>query len=412
MVIFLPARINAQFTGASPYQYALENTWYNPAVNTLASLSGTYYASPYSSPANLNSFILLHYNQDQLKDDILKKLNKENHFGLGMDNSLILWPLLPLKISGKQYGIGLNIREVYFQDMDFTDDFFKLMYQGNVPFAGSTASLSPLNFLTNSYLEAGLNFISNSGTATKYSVGLSYVMGSRFYSFNASSAELFTSVDGDSLHANINLDYKSSNPSKNQFFSFNGSGCAASFYLHHNFTANKSLTFAVDDVGFINWNRNSVSFKFDSSLSYTGFDIFSENSFSSGQSNFLDTFLNITENPSAEPFLLWLRPAVNLSFQYKINKKGSQLETGIKYTLAANSFPGSYLCFKYQPYGNFYCRGGVTYDEFQNPGANLELGIRLYQHVIVRVGTWHLEQFFVPFNGQSLYCNVSAVMGK
>jgi hypothetical protein len=407
-----PGFVYAQFAENSFYSYYSNDDWIQTGKKTLLSLSSTYYASPYSNPSYLNYFILLHYYADNLNNDIAIKLKKENYFGVVMGNTLRVLPVMHIKIRQRDFGLGLTIRNVYDQRIYFTDDLFTLIFEGNVPFAGKTASISPLDFKTISYQEAGINLISPSDKRLKFGIGLSYIKGSRFYEFSARRGKLFTSEEGDSLYADINVKYASSNPGNKGLFTYNGSGMGLSGYLVYDFNAKSSLFISVDDMGFIYWNNKSIDFKFDTSTSYIGYDLFDKNSIGTDQSLFIDTFFNIKDNPAHKSNFMMLNPSFNAVYTLKTGSKGSKLICGASYRIYKHNYPGAFVNYRYKPAKNLYLQGGISYDEFRKMGGNLELGLRLFKKWVFRLGSYHVEQFFVPFNGQSLYFDLTGVFGK
>jgi len=408
----LPVFSFGQFSENSFYLVYSNDDWIDANKNTLISLSSTYFASPYSAPAYINTFILLHYNEDNLRKEISGKLKSENYFGIDMVNSLRIWPVIDLKLAGKTFGLGLTIRNVYDQRLYFTDDIFKLMYEGNVPFAGKTARIAPLDFRTLSYQEVGLNLVTRTTDRLNFGLGLSYILGNRFYEFNASRGTLYTSEDGDSLHTDINLSYKSSDPAKKNFGSVNGSGAGFSAFAKYDINKKSSLYLALDDLGFISWNKKSVNFSLDTSGSYTGFDIFSKSTIGEDPKLFIDTFFNISKSPATGSYLMWLKPRVNLIYALSTDTRGNKLFFGITYRFDQYSFPGFYLQYRYKPVNNLYLRGGVSYDEYRKVGGNLEVGVRLYKKLVFSLGSYHIEQILTSMNGQSLYFDLTGVFGK
>jgi len=411
-ISLLPVYSFGQFSENSFYTYYSNDDWIDANKNNMVTLSSTYFASPYSAPAYLNTFILLHYNQDNLRQEISGQLKSENYFGINLSNTLRIWPALNFELAGKNFGLGVTVRNVYDQRIYFTDDFFRLMYDGNVPFAGKTARIAPLDFRTLSYQEAGLNLVSRSTTRFNFGLGLSYILGNRFYEFNATRGTLFTSEDGDSLHADINLHYKSSDHAKKNFGTVNGSGAGFSAFAKYDINKKSSLYLALDDLGFISWNNKSVNFSLDTSTSYTGFDIFSKSGVKEDPKLFIDTFFNITKSPATSSYMMWLKPRVTLIYSLNTDARGGKLIVDVTYRFDQYSFPGIYLQYRYKPFNNLYFRGGISYDEFRKAGGNLELGVRLFKKLVFSLGSYHIEQFFASMNGQSLYFDLTGVFGK
>jgi hypothetical protein len=408
----LPVYSFGQFSENSFYGFYNNDDWIDPGKNTMLSLSSSYFATPYSAPAYLNTFILLHYNEDNLRNEISKKLKSENYFGIEMVNTLRLWPVFDFKLGGTNYGFGITVGNNYEQKIYFTDDFFKLMYEGNIPFTGKTAQIAPLNYRALSYQEAGLNLVSRASGQFNFGVGLSYIKGNSFYELNASKGTLFTSDDGDSIHADINLTYKSSDPSQKEAKSFNGSGSGFSAFVNYNINSKSSFYFALDELGFISWNNKSVYFNMDTSGSYTGFDIFDKTDPGKEPGIFIDTFFKITESTSNASYLMWLKPRANLVYSLNTSTKGSKLIIGASFRFDHYSFPGMYLLYRFKPVKNLYFKGGISYDEYKNLGGNLELGFRLYKKLVGSIGSYHVEQFVTSMNGQSLYFGITGVFGE
>jgi hypothetical protein len=408
----LPVCSFGQFTENSFYTYYSNDDWIDTDKNSMITLSSTYFASPYSAPTYLNTFILLHYNEENLKKEIAGKLNRENYFGIDMRNTYRTWPIFNFKLSGKNFGLGIFFRNVYDQRMYFTDDLFRLMYEGNVPFAGKIARIAPLDFSTVDYFEGGFELVSRTTDRMNFGMGLSLIQGNSFYEFSATRGTLFTSEDGDSLHTDIKLNYRSSDPDKKEFSNNNGTGAGFSAFAKYDINKKSSLYLALDDLGFISWNDKSINFSFDSSVSYTGFDIFDQSALGEDPKLFIDTFFNISKSPATSSYLMWLKPRVNLIYSLNTGVKGSKLIVGVTYRFDGYSMPGIYLQYRYKPVNNLFIKGGISYDEYSRVGGNLELGIRLFKKLVFSIGSYHVEQFVTSMNGQSLYFDLTGVFGK
>jgi hypothetical protein len=407
----LPATGFAQFAEDSYHELFQKQSWIKRDSNNIMSLSSSYIASPYSAPLYLNTFILLHYNEDNLYQEVSAKLNKENYFGIEMTNTLRIWPLMDVKIAGEKFGLGFIAGNRYEQKIYFTNDFLKLMYEGNAPFAGQTAKIAPLSFRALNYQEVGVSMISKSTDRFNFGLEGTYLKGNNFYELNASRGTLFTSAEGDSVYADISYEYRSSDPEKKELMAFNGSGAGLSAFLNYDLNKKNSIFLALDELGFISWNNKSEYFSIDTFGSSTGFDFF-DTTGSRDPGSIIDTVFRQKENTGTAKYQMWLKPKINMVYTIHTGAKGNKLTMSVSYRFDHYSSPALSLQYLYKPVNNFFLRGGVSYDEYKNVGGNLEMGFRFFKMLVVNVGSYHVEQFFTSMNGQSLYFGITGVFGK
>lgn len=160
----------------------------------------------------------------------------------------------------------------------FSSDAFKLAFEGNRPFLGKTATLDNTN-LTNLHWQQ-IQFEAKYYTPDRKTdavIGFSILNGQQLQEINIRRASLFTEQNGTALNVSSSATYYRSDTAFTKTGSRNGSGTSFNFRFNTKMGDTTSpyrqlLTFIVQDIGFIRWNKNSEIYSVDTSLHFTGVD--------------------------------------------------------------------------------------------------------------------------------------------
>jgi len=206
--------------------------------------------------------------EDTHLDKLYQNMKSQNRAGFLANGGIELYNFSDTLFGKPNWGMRAGFSTNYNGFLSFNRDLFKTIYRGNKSFADETTQLGPIigGYQAWQKFGAGIFHKKNWSSAT-----LSLVAGQQYQSLIASSASLYTSLNGDSLSLAYAGDYMRSDSSKKGFA--NGSGLGLAIDLNYNLPLadNKGvISIAVYDLGFIAWNKASQRFRYDSLTSWTG----------------------------------------------------------------------------------------------------------------------------------------------
>ncbi|MEA3495256.1 MAG: DUF5723 family protein [Bacteroidota bacterium] len=370
------------------------------------SFGSSMFSSPTVEFSRMNYFLLTQFGDRDYKNKILSGLKDENLMGTEFENYILYSPAISDVFGFKDYSISFLLKSVYQQSLFVTDDFVNIFFHGNSSFAGKTAELSPLNYKNYLYHEMQINLNKKSENNLCYGFGLSLISASILNEFIVSDASLFTSEEGDSLYANLNVSIRRNNPSKNDLFAVNGLGTALNLYASYEFENKNSFFVAIDNLGFINYNKNTNYFEIDTGISFTGFDVFDEELFEENSENnsFLDTFNNLDNFGLNESYLSFLQPRLKLIYSIKNVYKEFDVNTGLIYVLSKHRTPFVFANLNYSINEKILISSGLSFDQYRKTAFNLGMKMKLLKNAELTFGSYHLEGFGISrTNGFNFY---------
>ncbi|CAN5335233.1 hypothetical protein BH09BAC5_BH09BAC5_26520 [soil metagenome] len=246
-------------------------------LHNVVSVSGEYNAG---SDALTNSFLNSFFKGDYLdsitKSDQEARLLPSNRIGGYASYSMSYsWRMHP--DTGKwEFTVAYRDRQSAYGK--FSADAFRLAFEGNRPFKGTTANLdnTHLTYLHWQQLQFEAKYFSPDNRSDA-AFGFSVINGQQLQEVSISKASLFTASDGSFVDASSSASYFQSDTTSSKFGSRNGTGSCFNFRFNAYFGDStkryySQLSFMVQDLGFLRWN-NSIIYNVDTSLHYTGVDV-------------------------------------------------------------------------------------------------------------------------------------------
>ena len=158
----------------------------------------------------------------------------------------------------------------------FGEDPLRLIAFGNKDFAGKNANLDKLDLTLLQYTTIQFGYtIEKNGYTLGVAPGL--VIGNKYASIKSNGGYLYTSSIGDSLYAEVSGQWSQSDTSSKLIYDPNGIGASVDFFFSMPFDLFKknenigNITFEVNDLGFIVWNKNTLTYKIDGEYGWGGF---------------------------------------------------------------------------------------------------------------------------------------------
>ncbi len=158
----------------------------------------------------------------------------------------------------------------------FGEDALRLIAYGNKEFAGKKADVNNLNVLLQQYTSIQFG-ITRTRDKKTFGIAPSVVIGNKMARVNSEGGFLYTSPIGDSVYAEAKGTFSQNDTSSKLAYDPNGIGAAIDLFYSMPFDIfrkNESigqLTFEVNDLGFMVWNKNTLTYSIDGNYSWAGF---------------------------------------------------------------------------------------------------------------------------------------------
>lgn len=223
----------------------------------------------------VRSFYYGRFIDEDTKFIATRKMEESNLIG-GMTRIGFTYTIHSLQIKNAPV-LSFSLLDRSHLDVKFSDDLFNVLFYGNKSYAGQTAQMGDfaLNYLRYQQLRFGW---SRNGNATHggYGFGISLLSGEQNRSAKMSVADLYTAADGTFLDLQVAMEIDRSDTTHTGYFAQNGMGFSTDLFYEMPYTCwNRpgKIRFDVKDLGFIQWNSNSMHHSVDSSYHYEGMEV-------------------------------------------------------------------------------------------------------------------------------------------
>ena len=176
--------------------------------------------------------------------------------------------------SGERWSLGFRRRMNI--SGRFSDDAFRLAFQGNTRFKGEEADFSRTRFNSMSWTQIQFGYVTPQPQGM-ISFSFSLLAGHRYNQADIEYGTLYTDSQGLNITSSVSGDYWASDTSNTTAFALNGMGTSVDItYLWYeelprgNF---HSVRFDLIDFGFINWNNKTIHQTVDTSFEWSGIDV-------------------------------------------------------------------------------------------------------------------------------------------
>lgn len=158
----------------------------------------------------------------------------------------------------------------------FSDDAFRLGFQGNTQYKGLEADISGTRFTALSWTQIRIGYATQETKNSTVQVAFSGIIGNSYTEGNVNYGKLFTDSQGLFVNGSVAADYYSSDTANRAPLAINGFGTSVDIawkYLHQRGKAQESFSIEFLDFGFINWNKKTIHRFADTTFHYEGVDI-------------------------------------------------------------------------------------------------------------------------------------------
>ena len=271
---------------------------------SIIGIDGDYFFGSTSIKNSLTNALL----SNSYIDEDLKKsssLGDNNKFGNYFQSNIYYASMGDTLFGVPNLGMRFGMNYYSMQNINFSRDFYNLMFYGNKQYEGEYADISKLdvNRLTYQSFEFGLfkRFAEKkNGYHTVY-LGLSLIKGQDYLYLYTNEARMYTAPDGEYLDLTINSSYFASDSAKSTMATFAGMGAAINFYWAYEDIEHKSrFEITLTDLGLVSWYNEPLNYMADTTIRFNGQeidDIFNpENSDEISQDSIMQLIYSKSEN--------------------------------------------------------------------------------------------------------------------
>jgi len=386
--------------------------WLYDFQSPMLTFESTYFMG---SPTVDNSFIDNYFNGaylgEYMKNTTFNNLTPTNIFG-AHDNFKLSFTM-PVIGGGSTVAYYFAVENKNIVDLKFSDNLFKMIFDGNKQFAGDTLHIKD-NFMTYTgftQLKGGIvKQISSKGFQQTFLGILSLNIGTMQDNIHINNARFYTDAEGALLDTDLDMIYQSvKNKSVSKVKIANGLGTGIDFY--YNVKSDKGYNFSVafTDIGFVRWFKQySNVIKKDTAFIFDGIDIkdilninASTNALS--KDSIQKRITNMTENKAYTSYL----PMTMQLYFYKEISKILEIGTGMKYVFNAAEKPYYFVDAKYYIFQHLMISPTLSFGGYSGLNAGLDLGLNIRQYNFY-IGSDYLTPYIddVKFRGKGYYFKI------
>jgi hypothetical protein len=315
---------------------------------------------------------------------------------------------------GSKFHFMAGLKEVDILNAGFRSDVYNLAFNGNQAYEGRTANLGNTSVNNYTYQEIKLGLIWDKDSSIKIGVSVSYLKGQSLAQLSTGAASVYTAADASQLNFALNgsLAMSDTGKGKNSLGSFNGNGASLELFAevpYKSILGASKLLASVNNLGFIGWNKNTVSYHADTAYSFRGVtvnNVFQVNNASI--KNLSKDSLTKNLSQSSRHTLTTYLP-VSFFVLHSIDfTKLFALNTGFRYLLNANYKPYVYAEGRFAICKTFNATAHAGYGGYGklSCGVNVECKLKTWY---LRLGSNAIQGYVAPQHslGQGLFFSLS-----
>lgn len=369
-------------------------------TKSFVGIQSNYY---YNSNAVTNQFFSTLYQgqyiDSTLKNAVINKLAANNRVG-GEFNFSIFAKICPDSGSSKNtYWFKMGEKNI--AGFSFSDNMFKLIFNGNSQFAGQSIDLgkSVLNSVQYQYVTGGIEKSIGANHNIIIGAGLSLIKGSNHLNIAIDKAVLFTQQDGEYLDLDLNYNLKQTDTLHTGYAAFNGFGTGLDLYCRFMLKNQSQLNISASDIGFIHWNGNSLQSSADTTYHFEGVqinNIFQLIDTASSKQNLQDTIVNgFIPKTKQKSYNTMLPTQLHVNYLYHIGSSSFYATVGIKYMFNAGYFPKTYIG------GAWYTKSfdvitSISYGGYTNLSWDIRLRKTFFKTFEIYAGCNNFLGYIIP----------------
>ena len=389
-----------------------DNHFYYENYKSVAEIDGSYEFNSNSITTKfLNNYLYGSYIDSLPKQWMFRELKQKNTFGSDFESGFSFL-FCPDTLFGET-GMGIFIKYNMYNhiDLSFSDDLFKLFFDGNKRYAGKTADLShsSLNILNYDQIQLGIrSTFEGYNIKHTFGIGLSINNGYKNMYINILDGNIFTDANAEYIDFSANYEVSQSDTSHTLLGTFKGLGTSVNLYYSFKTKKNNYFNFQITDFGFIRWNGQSRQFSKDTAIHFEGInvtDIFNIEGNIFGNSNTDSIVHSYTSSNIARPYTMPTLACLKISYMYNFSER-IRTEFIVNQKLFVHYDPFFLLKAQYLPdkrniislnlsYGGY---GGLDIMKKHEINAGLEYSHNFGKGLILLAGSNYLNGFIYPYS--------------
>jgi hypothetical protein len=324
--------------------------------------------------------------------------------------------------AGFSFGIGLkdtsqsmimfSVRRRFNLTSVFSDDAFRLGFQGNTQFKGTEADFSRTGFRSLSWTQLQLGYYTRETSNTFIHIGVSGIAGHQYNEAWVEYGKLFTDSYGTYLSGGAVADFYSSDTASRGAMRVNGVGLSVDvswMKMRQLKNGTEYIRLEFQDFGFVNWNNKTIHRSIDTTVYYQGVDI-SELILNPQVNTQLPSESDFIKSDSASKYVSTYLPALfRASYTRTIGLKHA-LKLSASVPFWSYALPYAALTYRYTS-AKFktIVSGGFAYGGY----ARLQVPLRILKafgtHFIAEAGAMNVLSIASPdhFTGNGYYFKLS-----
>lgn len=335
-----------------------------------------------------------------LKDKTYKNLGANNR--LGGDLNYQLTAEIPFDTIFRKTKLSLIVGVEFNEHVDvtFDENLFKLVFDGNKQFAGQTTDISQTNYNYYKYQRLNFGLVKYKGDdkkPAKEGVIISIIKGEEHQAANGSGT-MTTEQYGRQIDLDLLYTYNSSDTANKGFKAFNGLGISTDLFSEFYFKNGDRFRMAIEDLGFVHWNNNSLEISTDSLYTYSGVvidDIFNINDSLIDKLS-KDSILDIiSTNREKADYAIALPTAVHLTYSKQLSSKVIG-NIGVYHKILSSYLPLIYANINYSINPTFVIKSQFSWGGYGKYNVGLYLAKSIKNSFQLFLGTNNLEGFIIP----------------
>ncbi|MEO0311937.1 MAG: hypothetical protein RIQ89_1594, partial [Bacteroidota bacterium] len=285
------------------------------------------------------NFYLGNFLSDEEKESVIDQLTSINRVGIILQNKLNF----TISDFNKNRKHLISIQQYTGINSKFNATLFKLFFKGNKQFAGLNATISPFSYNQIQYQSLGYTISTQYGSlvnSKESALGVNIIKGQSFQQIATNNASLYTAIDGSQLNLELSALIRSSDSSKQNFNSWNGTGLSFDFF-HAIKDKQNYIQFAISQLGFIRWNSDANFLRTNKNFIYEGIyinDLFSLSDSILQQINDSLTLKPYLDTNTKKGYTALMPATISVGYQYT-SDEGNKIQANVLHRLASNFFP-------------------------------------------------------------------------
>ena len=370
-----------------------------------------------NSNAFTNAFVMKFYTggyiDNDLKNSVLDRAINTNRIGGNFNYGINGVFKLDSLNHNKNISFFFSVRDRSHVDAQFSKDLYKVGFYGNSQYAGETANFSnfSLNLLRYQQIQIGL-FSSKLDSAARWGIGISFLKGEQYLTVAAKKAELFTSENGEYIDFSTELYAAKSDTAHKGIGAFNGFGTSVDMFFEAPFQTRfgvSKLRVCVSDIGFIQFNNQTLKVTQDSTFHFTGLKVngFNDLQDSTQGDTSQDSIINGVAPFKKRSYSATLPAILDLNYETHFASY-FHLKEGIRYVFNGNYKLLAYVTGKFYFNPNFMLSATFGYGGYGLLNYGIGINAKLSKTFVLYAGSNNIEGYIAPKKacGQGAYISL------